>query len=390
MSVSNRYFSLLQRAMASFPHAEFERLLNEFRRARDEGRTIFVMGNGGSAATASHWVCGINKCCSVPGLKRFKMVCLNDNVPMMLALANDCGYESVFVEQLKNFCAPRDVVVGISGSGNSKNVVAAFEYARSVGAVTVGLTGYSGGRLRTLSDISIWIPADDMQVTEDLHGMALHMTMKGLSEWQARTGAEARKPVVGINLDNTIVCYDRSFHRIAVERGLIGECITPTTEAVKEAVVSRWGEAKWTELQGLVYGTRILEAEPFPGVIETLSWLKGQGIPVVIVSQKPKAAHAGAPVNLHDAARRWLVERKAAEPNCPNVFFEETTEAKTSTIRRLGCEIFIDHAAAEGDLPEVDKVLFAGAASTRKDAGLRTWTEVRAYLERRCGPSSSS
>jgi D-sedoheptulose 7-phosphate isomerase len=139
------------------------------------------MGNGGSASTASHWVCDILKGCSY-GLtsKPFKILSLNDNLPTLLAYANDVGYEDVFVEQLKNFCKNDDLLIAISGSGNSKNVIKAIEYGRTVGAYTVALTGYSGGKLKELAHLSLHINVNDMQVAEDCHSIIMHSTMQSL------------------------------------------------------------------------------------------------------------------------------------------------------------------------------------------------------------------
>jgi D-sedoheptulose 7-phosphate isomerase len=103
------------------------------------------------------------------------MVCLNDNIPTLTAYANDVSYDEVFVEPLRNFLAPGDLVVAISGSGNSRNVLKAIEYANGAGAVTVGLTGYDGGALKKIARYGVNVPIDDMQVTEDLHMVFDHL-----------------------------------------------------------------------------------------------------------------------------------------------------------------------------------------------------------------------
>jgi D-sedoheptulose 7-phosphate isomerase len=158
--------------------AGINEVINVFLTARDEEKRIFVMGNGGSAATASHFVCDFNKSASYGYDKRFRFICLNDNVPSLLAYANDVGYEDVFVEHLKNFFAPKDVVIGVSGSGNSKNVIKAIEYANENSGITVGLSGYDGGRLKQIARYNIHIPIDDMQIVEDLHMAMDHLMMK--------------------------------------------------------------------------------------------------------------------------------------------------------------------------------------------------------------------
>jgi D-sedoheptulose 7-phosphate isomerase len=177
---SRNYIEQVKQALDIFPHEQFEALVNVFITALQNKRNIFVMGNGGSGATASHWVCDMNKGCSYGREQRFRMVCLNDNIPTLLAYANDVGYEDIFVEQLKNFLEEGDVVIAISGSGNSKNVVKAIEYANSKGAITIGLVGYSGGKLLDLVQIPLHIQVNDMQLAEDVHMIVAHMTMRRL------------------------------------------------------------------------------------------------------------------------------------------------------------------------------------------------------------------
>lgn len=175
---SHDYIQQLKDVLDTFPHDQFECLIDSMMDAYKEEKRIFVMGNGGSASTASHWVCDINKGCCMEKEKKFKMICLNDSIPTMLAYANDQAYEDVFVEQLKNFFVPGDIVIGISGSGNSLNVLKAIEYAKANGGTTVGLCGYSGGKLFDMVDIPILVKIDDMQKVEDVHMIVVHMTMQ--------------------------------------------------------------------------------------------------------------------------------------------------------------------------------------------------------------------
>ena len=163
------YFEREKRVMDSIDKVEFSKVINLLEEARKDGRQIFIMGNGGSAATASHYCGDFNKGISIHKDKRYRMICLNDNIPTMMAYANDEGYENVFVGPLKNFYNPGDVVVGISGSGNSANVVNAMEWAKANGAVTIALTGYNGGKLKQIAEYGVHVPVDDMQITEDLH-----------------------------------------------------------------------------------------------------------------------------------------------------------------------------------------------------------------------------
>lgn len=139
--------------------------------------TIYVFGNGGSSATASHYQNDFNKGISEYVEKKFKFLCLNDNIPTVMAIANDIGFEEIFRFQLKNKLKKDDIVLAISGSGNSKNVLNAVEYAKECGNKIIGMTGYNGGRLLELSDVSLNAPVMSMQVTEDIHMIYDHLIM---------------------------------------------------------------------------------------------------------------------------------------------------------------------------------------------------------------------
>lgn len=139
--------------------------------------TIYVFGNGGSAATASHFQNDFNKGVSEHIDKKFRFLCLNDNVATIMAIANDIGYEDVFRFQLQGKVKEGDILMAISGSGNSINVINAVEYGKKFGCKVVGLTGYSGGKLKELSDISLHVPVNSMQITEDVHMIFNHLMM---------------------------------------------------------------------------------------------------------------------------------------------------------------------------------------------------------------------
>lgn len=175
------YFTSLKATLDALDRDAIKNFLAVLLRAREEGRNIFVMGNGGSAATASHFVCDFNKGLRREGKKNFRFICLNDNVPSMMAIANDISYDAVFVEQLKSYLTPGDVVLGISGSGNSANVVNALKYANAHGAETVALVGYDGGRMKELARHVVHVPLHDMQIVEDIHMVIDHMAMRVLS-----------------------------------------------------------------------------------------------------------------------------------------------------------------------------------------------------------------
>jgi D-sedoheptulose 7-phosphate isomerase len=145
------------------------------REARDSGNSIFVCGNGGSASTASHFVCDMIKGASFERTRRFRVIALNDSLSTLTAYSNDVGYEFVFSEQLRNFARPGDVLICISGSGNSPNVVSATKYARSAGCRTIALTGKDGGQLGPLADLEIRVAAPHMGRIEDGHMIICHM-----------------------------------------------------------------------------------------------------------------------------------------------------------------------------------------------------------------------
>jgi len=163
---------------------KMDRLANILLKAREEKRTIFIMGNGGSAATASHFVSDLSKGTIVEGFPRFKVIALTDNIPNLLAWANDESYDEIFVEQLKNLMEPNDVVIGISGSGNSMNIIKAIEYANKNGGVTIGISGYDGGKLLRYAQENIHVPSSYMQRVEDIHLLIEHLLTSLIREEQ--------------------------------------------------------------------------------------------------------------------------------------------------------------------------------------------------------------
>jgi len=146
------------------------------------GRHVFIFGNGGSASTASHMVNDLNKLTIAPGKRRFKAMCLADNVPLITAWSNDTAYENAFVEQMLNFLEPHDVAIGISCSGNSPNVLKALALAREQGAVTVSFTGDGGGQCRDLADYCIAVPSDHIGHQEDVHLILDHVIANTLKK----------------------------------------------------------------------------------------------------------------------------------------------------------------------------------------------------------------
>lgn len=169
------YLSRLKATIDLISREELQGFLTLLMESLEAKRRIYVMGNGGSAATASHYVADFNKGLSLGKAQRFRFHCLNDNLPTLTAYANDLSYDDVYVEPLKNFLEAGDLVIAISGSGNSRNVLKAIEYANGAGAITLGITGYDGGRLRKIAQRGLHVPINDMQVVEDLHMVFDHL-----------------------------------------------------------------------------------------------------------------------------------------------------------------------------------------------------------------------
>ncbi|MCK6468149.1 MAG: SIS domain-containing protein [Candidatus Brocadia sinica] len=181
--LASEYMRGIKETLDKMSFDGLEEMMHLMLEAYENERSIFVMGNGGSGSTAAHFACDLNKGVSFGLEKRFKAICLNDNVPVMLAYANDVSYSDVFVEQLKNFLKEDDVVIGLSGSGNSLNVLKAIDYANAKGAKTVGLSGFDGGKLALIVGLPLVVESHDMQKVEDIHLIMTHVIMQFLRKW---------------------------------------------------------------------------------------------------------------------------------------------------------------------------------------------------------------
>jgi len=170
------YFQSLSLALRSVSHETVNAIANALLSAYHEERAVFLIGNGGSASLASHFACDLGKgtTARIQHGRRFRAHSLTDNIAMMTAWANDANYADIFAEQLRNFVKPRDVVLAISGSGNSPNVLNGLEVARERGAFCIGLTGFRGGKMKPLCDLCLVVPSDNMQVIEDIHLSVAH------------------------------------------------------------------------------------------------------------------------------------------------------------------------------------------------------------------------
>lgn len=186
------YFELLSRTIRDLPFDRIEQVSEILVSAYERQRTVFLFGNGGSAALASHFACDLGKGTINGSGKRFKVMALTDNVPLMTAWANDSHYDDIFAEQLANFASPGDVAFAISGSGNSPNVLQALKIAKQAGSTTVGLTGFVGGRMLKLCHACIVVPCDNMQIIEDLHLCVAHSLFTCI---RAKLGCEIPGPL---------------------------------------------------------------------------------------------------------------------------------------------------------------------------------------------------
>jgi D-sedoheptulose 7-phosphate isomerase len=169
-----QYFASVQELLNHTPYESVDAVVDVLDAANRAGQTVFICGNGGSAATATHFGCDLAKRPIVKGQPRFRVIALTDNNALMTALGNDIGYEAIFAEQLLPLVRKDDVVIGISGSGNSPNVLNAMKVGKEAGAITVGFCGYDGGKLKGMVDLPVHVPSFNMAMVEDVHLMMEH------------------------------------------------------------------------------------------------------------------------------------------------------------------------------------------------------------------------
>lgn len=179
---SESYLRMVSSTLQRLPFAKIDELADVLWNAYLEDRAIYVFGNGGSAALASHCACDLGKGTVATDQRRFRVLALTDNVPLITAWANDAHYEHIFAEQLRCFLQPGDVAFAISGSGNSPNVLNGLQVASEMGAMTVGLTGFEGGKLKSLCRVCVVVPSENMQVIEDAHVSVAHSLFSLLRE----------------------------------------------------------------------------------------------------------------------------------------------------------------------------------------------------------------
>jgi len=196
------YFAELDRVLHSLPYNVVDQITAVLVQAYKENRAVYLFGNGGSAALASHAACDLGKGTAINGGRRFRVLSLTDNVAVMTAWANDACYEDIFAEQLRHFVEKGDVVVAISGSGNSRNVLKGLRVAHEAGAYNIGLTGYRGGKMKDLCDICLVVPSDNMQFIEDLHLCISHSVFTAVRDQvNKRETAEAVRTICAYSAD---------------------------------------------------------------------------------------------------------------------------------------------------------------------------------------------
>jgi len=176
------YLDRLIATLERLPTDAIEHLSQMLYRAYCDGKQVFILGNGGSASTASHMACDLGRNTIAPNMRRFRVMSLNDNIPLLTALSNDLGYENVFAEQLQNLIRPGDVLIVLSGSGDSTNVVKAMEYARSQSAEVAALLGFGGGRAAAIADLTVLVDSEDYGVIEDAHLVINHVLVEHFRE----------------------------------------------------------------------------------------------------------------------------------------------------------------------------------------------------------------
>lgn len=191
------YLEDVQQALSGLSVERIQDVVDVLLSANWVGSKVFTVGNGGSSSTASHFACDLAKGTITPGRKRFGVIALTDNVPLMTAWSNDVAYEQVFAEQLEGLMERGDVLVAFSGSGNSPNVLHAVDKARELGGITVGFSGFDGGRLSEIVDISIVAPSHCMEQIEDVHLTLCHLICTVLRERLA-----AMEPPLSLTIDS--------------------------------------------------------------------------------------------------------------------------------------------------------------------------------------------
>jgi D-sedoheptulose 7-phosphate isomerase len=203
MKEINEYILDLQQTLDRLPREPIREAIMALHEARLLHRQVFTFGNGGSASTASHFVCDLSKNTRKSGWPDFRVLGLADNMATLSAYSNDEGYENVFRQQLASFVQPDDIVIGISTSGNSPNVLEAIKLANQMNAMTIGLTGFDGGQLSQIVKINIHTPSDCIEQVEDIHLMLQHLMVTALRQLAQKAAPPRRSRVTSLEPEVT-------------------------------------------------------------------------------------------------------------------------------------------------------------------------------------------
>jgi len=298
------YFRGLAQCYQEVPLEKLERAVEALLRAQREGRTIFILGNGGSASTASHMAVDLGKGTSQHVRPRFRVISLADNIGLITAWANDASYDVVFKEQLENLLQPGDVVIAISASGNSPNVLRAVEYANQHGATTIGLIGFGGGKLKDLVQIDLTVSSRNYGQVEDFHLSLNHIFSQYPREL---TGSRASSRTSGTNGNGLrkmrLLFSDRpkagTRPAILFDRdGVINERIFP-------GYVTQWKQFRFRD-----------------GIQETLARLSELGLPIIVLSNQAGVGKGLLSAEtLSQITRQFVAELKAAGARIDAVYY---------------------------------------------------------------------
>lgn len=337
------YRKQLDECYAEIPLEKVERVADILLRARREDRRIFFLGNGGSATTASHMAVDFGKGTAVAGRPRFRAVSLTDNVGLITAWSNDASYESIFKEQLENLLEPSDVVVAISASGNSPNVLRAVEFARKRGAITIGLIGFGGGKLKDLVDVDVSISSRNYGQVEDVHLTLDHILSQYL---KARIDLELGGKDVQAVTDSYLKFFFSEPPSSGTRSAILLDRDGVINERVVGGYVTDWKEFKFRE-----------------GIKQAMASLEGLDLPIVVISnQACVGKRLVSPGDLEDITRRFVEEFRESGVQIDAVYYCPHTSEQGCNCRKPRSGL-IEAAALEWKIDLTRSVFIGDSAS---------------------------